>query len=34
MCGDIEYQGQKSYITQSDARLPVRLRDGHVTWIT
>jgi putative SOS response-associated peptidase YedK len=34
MCGGIEYQGEKIYFPQPDARLPVRLRDGHVTWIT
>ena len=34
MCGGIEYQDQKIYFPQPDARLPVRLRDGHVTWIT
>ena len=33
MCGGIEYQDQKIYFSQPDARLPVRLRDGHVTWI-
>ena len=34
MCGGIEYQNQKIYFPQLDARLPVRLRDGHVAWIT
>ena len=34
MCGGIEYQDQKIYFPKADARLPVRLRDGHVTWIT
>jgi len=34
MCGGIEYQDQKIYFPQPDARLPVQLRDGHVTWIT
>ena len=33
MCVDIEYQGEKIYFPQSGARLPVRLRDGSVTWI-
>ncbi len=33
MCGGIEYQDQKIYFPQPDALLPVRLRDGHVTWI-
>ncbi|MFZ1850887.1 MAG: hypothetical protein WAU15_01400 [Nitrosomonas sp.] len=34
MCGGIEYQGEKIYFPQPDAHLPVRLRDGNVTWIT
>ena len=34
MCGGIEYQDQKIYFPQPDARLPVRLRDGNITWIT
>lgn len=34
MCGGIEYQDQKIYFPQTDARLPVRLRDGNVTWVT
>ena len=34
MCGGIEYQDQKIFFPQPDARLPVRLRDGNVTWIT
>jgi len=33
MCGGIEYQGEKIYFPQPSARLPVRLRDGRVTWI-
>ena len=33
MCGGIEYQGEKIYFPQPGARLPVRLRDGSVTWI-
>jgi len=33
-CGGIDYQDQKIYFPQPGARLPVRLRDGHVTWIT
>ena len=33
MCGGIEYQGEKIYFPQPSARLPVRLRDGSVTWI-
>jgi hypothetical protein len=31
MCGGIEYQDQKIDFPESDARLPVRLRDGNVT---
>ena len=34
MCGGIEYQEQKIYFPQPNARLPVRLRNGGVTWIT
>ena len=34
MCGGIEYQNQKVFFPQQGARLPVRLRDGNVTWIT
>lgn len=34
MCGGIEYQGKKIYFPNPDARLPVRLRNGEVTWIT
>ena len=34
MCGGIEYQDQKIYFPQPDIRLPVRLRDGRVSWIT
>lgn len=33
MCGGIEYQDQKIYFPQPDARLPVMLRHGGVTWI-
>jgi hypothetical protein len=33
MCGGIEYQSEKIYFPQPGARLPVRLRDGSVTWI-
>lgn len=33
MCGGIEYQENKIYFPQPDARLPVKLRDGGVTWI-
>jgi hypothetical protein len=31
MCGGIEYQDRKDLFPQPGARLPVRLRDGHVT---
>ncbi len=34
MCGGIEYQDQKVFFPQPGARLPVRLRDGNVTWVT
>jgi len=34
MCGGIEYESQKVFFPQPGARLPVRLRDGNVTWIT
>lgn len=34
MCGGIEYQHNKIYFPQPDARLPVRLRHGGVTWVT
>ncbi len=34
MCGGIEYQGAKIYFPNPQARLPVRLRSGEVTWIT
>ena len=32
MCGGIEYQDHKLYFPQPDARLPIRLRHGGVTW--
>jgi len=34
MCGGIKYQDQQIYFPKSDARLPVLLRHGGVTWIT
>ena len=34
MCGGIEYHGDKIYFPNPEARLPVRLRTGNVTWIT
>ena len=33
MCGGIQYQDHKIYFPQPDARLPVKLRHGDVTWI-
>ena len=33
MCGGIQYQDHKIYFPQPDARLPVRLRSGNVTWM-
>ncbi len=33
MCGGIEYQGNKIYFPNPEARLPVRTRDGGVTWL-
>ena len=33
MCGGIQYQDHKIYFPQPDARLPVKLRHGGVTWI-
>lgn len=33
MCGGIEYQGNKTYFPLPDARLPVMLRHGGVTWV-
>jgi hypothetical protein len=34
MCGGIEYQGKKIYFPLPGARLPVRLRNGNVAWVT
>ena len=34
MCGGIECQNHKIYFPQPDARLPVLLRHGDVTWVT
>lgn len=34
MYGGIEYQDQKIYFPQSNARLPVLLWHGDVTWVT
>jgi len=34
MCGGIKYQDQQIYFPKPDARLPVLLRHGGVTWIT
>lgn len=33
MCGGVEYQGIKVYFPNPKARLPVRLKDGGVTWV-
>jgi len=34
MCGGIQYQDHTIYFPQYDARLPVLLRSGGVTWVT
>lgn len=34
MCGGVEYQDHKIYFPQPNARLPVMLRHGGVTWVT
>jgi len=34
MCGGIEYHGDKIYFPNPQARLPVRLHSGNVTWFT
>jgi hypothetical protein len=33
MCGGIEYQGDKVFFPNPEARLPVRTRDGGITWV-
>ena len=33
MCGGIQYQNHKIFFPQSDAKLPVKLRHGGVSWI-
>lgn len=33
MCGGIEYQGTKVFFPNPEARLPVRTRDGGITWL-
>ena len=33
MCGGIQYQDHKIYFPQPDAKLPVKLRNGSVTWV-
>ena len=33
MCGGIECQGDKVYFPNPEARLPVRTRDGGITWV-
>ncbi len=34
MCGGIEYENNRIYFPNPEARLPVRLRNGLVTWVT
>ncbi|SEM77711.1 hypothetical protein SAMN05216325_10297 [Nitrosomonas marina] len=34
MCGGIQYQDQKIHFPQPDAKLPLLLRSGGVTWVT
>lgn len=34
MCGGIQYQNYKIFFPQSDAKLPVKLRHGGITWVT
>lgn len=34
MCGGIQYQGHKIFFPQPDAKLPIKLRGGGVTWVT
>ncbi len=34
MCGGIQYQDHKIFFPQSDAKLPIKLRCGGVTWVT
>ena len=33
MCGGIQYQDHKIYFPQPEARLPVNLRNGGITWV-
>jgi hypothetical protein len=33
MCGGIQYQDHKIFFPQSDAKLPIKLRGGGVTWV-
>lgn len=33
MCGGIEYQGNKIYFPQPEAKLPIKLRHGDVVWV-
>ena len=33
MCGGIQYQDHKIFFPQPDAKLPVKLRHGGVTWV-
>lgn len=32
MCGGVQYHDHKIYFPQPDAKLPIRLRGGGVTW--
>lgn len=34
MCGGIEYPSGLIYLPNRDARLPVRLHNGNVTWVS
>jgi len=34
MCGGIEYENNRIYFPNPEARLPVRLRNGLATWVT
>ncbi|HRB45977.1 MAG TPA: hypothetical protein PK439_08300 [Nitrosomonas sp.] len=34
MCGGVQYQDHTIYFPQPDAKLPIRLRGGGVTWVT
>lgn len=34
MCAGVQYQDHTIYFPQPDAKLPIRLRGGGVTWVT